>query len=54
MKMSKPKYSIRKELVESVVEEWFEYRIYAGKPKDGFAIASCKSAGEANKWVENH
>ena len=52
--MRKPKYSIRKELVESIVEEWYEYRIYEGKPKDGFAVASFKSEGEATKWVRNH
>lgn len=52
--MRKPKYTIRKELVENFVEEWEEYRIYAGKPRDGFHIAACKTEREAERWVESH
>lgn len=52
--MIKPKYTIRKELVETVVEEWEEYRIYAGKPRDGFHIAAFKTEREAARWVKTH
>jgi hypothetical protein len=52
--MRKPKYTIRKELVETFVEEWEEYRIYAGKPRDGFHIAAFNTESEAAKWVKAH
>lgn len=52
--MKKPKYTIRKELVESFVEEWYEYRVYSDKPRTGFAIVSFKSEGEAKNWVKSH
>lgn len=52
--MRKPKYTIRKELVETIGEEWYEYRIYEGKPKNGFSVASAKSEDEAKVWVQTH
>ena len=45
------KMTIRKELVGSPVEEWNEWRVYRGKPKDGAAVASFKTEKEANAFV---
>ena len=46
------KMTIRKELVGSPVEEWNEWRVYRGKPKDGMAVASFKSEKEAKAFVK--
>lgn len=47
----KAKMVIRKELVEASTQEWNEWRVYLGKPKDGMAIASFKTEKEANAFV---
>ena len=46
------KMTIRKELVGSPVEEWNEWRVYRGKPKDGAAVASFNSESEAKAFVK--
>lgn len=46
------KMTIRKELVGSPVEEWSEWRVYRGKPKDDAAVASFKSEKEARAFVK--
>ena len=46
------KYTIQKELVSNPVEEWYEFRIYYGKPKDGYFIASYKTRNEAKAAVK--
>ena len=48
----KAKLVIREELVSSPDEEWTEFRIYRGKPKDGFAIASFKRERKAAAFVK--
>ncbi len=47
----KGKLVIRPELVSSPDEEWTEFRVYRGKPKDGFAIASFHKESEAVAFV---
>lgn len=47
----KGKLVIRAELVSSPDEEWTEFRVYRGKPKDGFAIASFHKEREAEAFV---
>lgn len=51
-KTNKAKMVIRKELVSSPVEEWFEFRVYRGKPKEGTAIASFTDEKEAFSYVK--
>ena len=46
------KYTIQKELVSSPDEEWYEFRIYYGKPKDGYSIASYHTLKEAKAAVK--
>ena len=50
----KVKMTIRKELVSTPTEEWNEWRVYRGKPKDGFSVASFKSEAEAEEWATAH
>ena len=47
----KAKMVIRKELVEASTQEWNEWRVYRGKPKDGFSVASFKTEEEAKAFV---
>lgn len=43
--------TIRAELVETFVEEWTEWRVYRGEPKEGRHIASFKTEREAKAYV---
>lgn len=49
--MKNTKYTIRKELVGSPVEEWYEFRVYAGEPKDGCYVASFANETKAEAWI---